>query len=172
MSEKRTPAAGNAQLPLALDGHQVGVGARQTPPALPPGGGGYLNECSGLNFEKKRHNGEIFAPRDPRLDDLQRMGLARVWMQIAEEIGVDAFLKLWRILDADPASWHNETILRVRLRPYRSYLRYQRNRFIESLAAQGMKPPEIQKRVRQQLGEDVSHRHITRLSKIDTLAMA
>lgn len=172
MSEKRSQSRENVQLPLLPPLPGQGVGARQTPPAHPPGGGGYQDVCTSLNFEKNRPNGEIFAPRDPRLDDLQRMGLARVWMQIAEEIGVDAFLKLWRILDADPASWHNETILRVRLRPYRSYLRYQRNRFIESLAAQGMKPPEIQKRVRQQLGEDVSHRHITRLSKIDTLAMA
>lgn len=100
------------------------------------------------------------------------MGLPRVWLQVSEAVGVDAFLKMWRIIDADPSAWHNDTILRVRLRPYRSYLRYQRNRYIEALTAQGLKPDEIQRRLRKQLGEDVSHRHITRLAKADKIERA
>jgi hypothetical protein len=100
------------------------------------------------------------------------MGLPRVWLRVAEAIGIDAFLATWRILDADPSTWHNETILRVRLRPYRSYLRYQRNRYIEALTAQGLKPEEIQRRLQRQLGESVSHRHITRLGKGDKLPQA
>lgn len=139
---------------------------------LPPGGGGYQDVCTVLEFEKKPPARKKNAAADPRLDELRRMGLPRVWLQVAEAIGVDAFLATWRILDADPATWHNETILRVRLRPYRSYLRYQRNRYIEALTAQGLKPDEIRQRLRKQLGEDVSHRHITRLAKADRLARA
>ena len=102
---------------------------------------------------------------DPRLDELKRMGLPRWFLRAAEELGTDAALAFWRILDGDPGNWHNDTTLRVRLRPYRSYLRFQRNRFIEALAAQGLRPDEIRVRLRRQLGEDVSHRHITRLAK-------
>lgn len=170
MNEKRSTEHENAQLTLLLGTNEQGVGARQAAPTLPHGGGGYLDICMGLEFQKKRDPAEKNAPRDPRLDDMQRMGLPRVWMLVAEAIGADAFLATWRILDSDPSSWHNETILRVRLRPYRSYLRYQRNRFIEMLAAQGLKPDEIKRRLRLQLGEDVSDRHILRLTKADRLA--
>ncbi len=173
MIEKRSPEQESAQLQLLLDTQTPGVGARQTPPPFPHGGGGYLDICTAANFGKKTAGAEKNAPaRDPRLDDLQRMGLPRVWMLVAEAIGADAFLATWRILDSDPSSWHNETILRVRLRPYRSYLRYQRNRFIEALVSQGLKPDEIKRRLRMQLGEDVSDRHILRLAKADRLARA
>ncbi|MBI3140988.1 MAG: hypothetical protein HYZ19_03890 [Rhodocyclales bacterium] len=111
--------------------------------------------------------GEVAQPkhdgRDPRLDELRRMGLQRVWIDVAEAIGIDAFLTMWRVLDADPMSWHNDTILRLRLRPYHSYLRFQRNRYIEALAAQGLRPDEIQVRLQRQLCESVSVRHIQRL---------
>lgn len=173
MSEKRSTRHENVQLHLLPDAPTPGVGARQAAPGLPIQGGGYQDVCTVLEFQKKPAGAEKSAPaRDPRLDDLQRMGLPGVWLEVAETIGVDAFLATWRIIDADPACWHNDTILRVRLRPYRSYLRYQRNRFIESLVAQGMKPAEVQARIRQQLGEDISHRHITRLAKADRLSRA
>ena len=172
MNEKRSPGHENAQMDLLGMACQQGVGARQESVAHHPEGGGYPDVCMVLDFEKKPPRAEKIAARDPRLDDLQRMGIPRVWMQVAEAIGADAFLETWRIIDADPASWQNDTFLRVRLRPYRSYLRYQRNRFIESLAAQGLRPDEIKRRLRAQLGEEVSDRHILRLAKADRLAQA
>lgn len=171
MEEKRSQDNESAQLSLLPGLQPGGVGARQTPQPLPPGGGGYLDVCTVLDFQKKAEDSKKTAPpADPRLDELRRMGLPRVWLRVAEAIGIDAFLTTWRILDADPSTWHNETILRIRLRPYRSYLRYQRNRYIEALTAQGLKPEEIQRRLQRQLGESVSHRHITRLGKGDRLA--
>lgn len=167
--EKRSSSRESAQLPLALDHPDQGVGARQAPRPTPPGGGGYQDVCTVFEFQKKPPTAEKKSTRDPRLDELRHMGLPRVWLQAAEAVGVDAFLKIWRIIDADPSSWHNDTSLRVRLRPYKSYLRYQRNRFIEALTVQGVKADEIKRRLRQQLGEDVSHRHITRLAKADKI---
>lgn len=173
MEEKRSQEHESAQLSLLPDYQTGGVGARQGAPALPPGGGGYQDVCTVLDFQKKPADSKKTGPAgDPRLDDLRRMGLPRVWLRVAEAIGTDAFLATWRILDADPSAWHNETILRIRLRPYRSYLRYQRNRYIEALTAQGLKPDEIQRRLQRQLGETVSHRHITRLGKGDRLTQA
>lgn len=172
MKEKRSPAGESAQLYLLPGLADEGVGARQTSQPPQAGGGGYLDIRSGPKFGKKTPAAENPAARDPRLDELHHMGLARCWLEVAEAIGADAFLTLWRILDADQANWHNDSILRVRLRPYRSYLRYQRNRFIEALAEQGLRPDEIQRRLRRQFGESVSNRHITRLSRADRLARA
>lgn len=173
MEVKRSREDENAQLSLLPDHQPGGVGARQGTQALPAGGGGYQDVCTVLDFQKKPEDSKKTGPAgDPRLDDLRRMGLPRVWLRVAETIGTDAFLATWRILDADPSTWHNETILRIRLRPYRSYLRYQRNRYIEALTAQGLKPDEIQRRLQRQLGETVSHRHITRLGKGNQVCQA
>lgn len=173
MEEKRSQDNESAQMTLLPDHQPGGVGARQVPTPPPPRGGGYPDVCTVLDFQKKPAAAKKTAPpADPRLDELRRMGLPRVWLRVAEAIGIDAFLTTWRILDADPSTWHNETILRIRLRPYRSYLRYQRNRYIEALTAQGLKPDEIQRRLQRQLGETVSHRHITRLGKGDRLTQA
>lgn len=38
---------------------------------------------------------------DPRLNEMREMGLQSVWIEVAEAIGVDAFLKMWWELDVD-----------------------------------------------------------------------
>jgi hypothetical protein len=91
------------------------------------------------------------------------MGLQRAWVRAAEEVGVDAVLTIWRILDADPASSYDGTTLRVPLRAWRTFLRYERNRYIDSLRSFGLSPREIQKRLVKQLGERISISHIRRV---------
>lgn len=160
MNEKRSSTDGNAQIPLFAQPPADGVGGRQprTPPV--PRGGGYPETCTVFKFSGKKN-----ATRDPRLDELRRMGLQRVWLEVAETIGVDNFLAMWRVLDVDPACGHAEGYLKITLKHYRSFLRYQRNRFIETLAAAGCTEDEIQVRLRAQLCETVSLRHIKRLAK-------
>lgn len=148
---------------LFSDPHDQGVGARQADPALPILGGGYQDVCTAVEFQKNARRAEKNAPRDPRLDDLRAMGLQRAWIRGAEEIGVDAVLALWRILDADPQSSYDGTTLRVPLRAWRTYLRYQRNRYIEQLRDIGHGPHEIQRRLARQMGERVSVSHIKRI---------
>lgn len=152
---KRSPAHESAQLPLSMSDLAPGVGARQGPSAHPPGGGGYQDVCTGSKFEKKR---------DPRLDDLRRIGLQRVWIDIAEQIGVDAFLVVWRNIDADPACSLDRSSLRVTIRVYRTYLRFQRNRYIEELSRIGLSDDEIHRRLSKQFGETISLRHIKRIT--------
>lgn len=148
---------------LLADLDEQGVGARQEEAPHPTVGGGYQDVCTGMKFEKKSTTEKIDR-RDPRLDDLRIMGLQRPWLLVAEEIGVDAMLAAWRILDADPSSSYDGTTLRVPLRSWRTYLRYQRNRYIDSLRNHGLAPQEIQKRLQRQLGERVSISHIKRLA--------
>lgn len=158
---KRSSWQENAQLDLFSSQPAHGVGARQTLPPLPLGGGGYLETCAVLKFSTRPPAPEKKC--DPRMLELEHMGLPRVWLDVAEEIGVDAFLATWRILDAEPSMRHKEGFLQIRLKLYRSFLRYQRNRYIEALAARGMKPAEIQRELSRQLCESVSIRHISRL---------
>lgn len=164
MMEKRSTEDKNAQMTLLLDTDTAGVGARQAGSGLPPGGGGYQDVCIAANFEKKAADAKKNAPdRDPRLEDLRSMGLQRAWVRAAEEVGVDAILTIWRILDADPQSSYDGTTLRVPLRAWRTYLRYQRNRYIEQLRDMGCGPHEIQRRLNRQMGERVSIPHIKRI---------
>lgn len=140
-----------------------GVGGRQALSPPPPGGGGYQNICKILNFDQNADQKK----RDPRLDEFRQMGLQRVWLEVAEEIGADNMLKMWRILDSDQASVGDDGRLLVPIRSYSTFLRYQRNRYIESLSDMGMKPKEIREKLRAQLCEQISLRHISRLIQPD-----
>lgn len=93
------------------------------------------------------------------------MGLPGFWLEMAREIGFDRFIQLWRRLDRE-ASMRADTdsMILVQLRRFSSYERYQRNRFIETLADLGLSRDEIRSRVQQDLGEELSDRHILRLS--------
>lgn len=85
-------------------------------------------------------------------------------LQVAHAIGFENFMSLWRILDGAPETWtDNESGIELRLPRLSAYKRYQRNRFIEAMAAMGMSQPEISRSVRRDLGEKVSDRHIWRL---------
>lgn len=138
-----------------------GVGGRQTNPPPSPGGGGYLNICKILKFQPEVDEKKI----DPRLEELKKMRLQQVWIRVAEEIGFDAFLSVWRILDADPASYGGGGRLEIPLRAYSSYLRYQRNRYIETLTGMGRDAKYIRDRLKEQLREKISLRHISRIQK-------
>lgn len=158
--EKRSSSQGIAQLSLDLPATSPGVGGRHSPPPPSTKGGGYQNKCEFFKFstaaEKKR---------DPRLDELREMGLQRVWLEVAEAIGVDGFLAVWRILSEDPASIGDVGRIEVAIRSFSAYQRYQRNRYIETLTAQGYTPEQIRRKLIEQTGEQISNRHILRLQK-------
>lgn len=155
--EKRSsqPGAGVDELP---DLHLVGGRHGLSPAAI--GGGGYL----GNRGASMSHMADA-AARDPRLAELERMGIARTHLRVAAEIGVDAFLTMWRIYDEDPAYRTDKGDLQITMRSYRAYLRFQRNRFIEALHASGKSVTEILARVKLELCEQVSKRHVYRLRK-------
>ena len=103
------------------------------------------------------------------------MGLPKVWIRVATEIGYENFLKFWRILDTaaelrEVRRSDNESMIEVQLRRYTSYKRYQRNRFIETLHATGLSPAAIQEAVKRQLGEKLDKSHIRKLAKKGRIA--
>lgn len=157
--EKRNSEGGIDQVQGVDQVLQQGVGGRQAPPPPPAGGGGYQDICGVFKFRPA--DGQ--KKRDPRLDELSAMGMPRTWLLVAEAIGIDAFLAMWRILDADE-SLHEDNMVKAHLRPYRSYLRFQRNRYIETLAALKVPCAMIRDMLKRQLGEEISERHIFNLA--------
>lgn len=137
-----------------------GVGGRHQASTPPPGGGGYPDNgaISELPLGAKKNRGA-----DPRLDELRDMGMRPRWIQIAEEIGVDAFLRLWRLLDENPPNMPGSTVY-VSMPRFTRYLRYQRNRFIEALVTAGVGSTDIRRKIKSELSEEVSVRHIDRIS--------
>ena len=129
------------------------VGARQARRAPPGGGGGYLNGCTPSGVRQ-----------DPRLRELAEIGLSSTWLSVAQLLGYDAFVAMWRLLSSDPALRNDDDQIELRLRPFRAFERYQRNRYIATLVQAGIKPSEIHTMVRQDLGEHLSYRHIKRLA--------
>lgn len=162
MSEKRSATHEIAQGDL----FGQGVGARQGAQADPAPGGEYLDNCDLQNFsnpapapddEKKR--------RDPRFEELARIGLPAVWMRIAERVGFDAWLDIWRMLSDDDSVRHDGGARLPKLRCYSAYSRYQRNRYIQALDAQGSPPQLIQEALRKNLGEYLDITNITRIAR-------
>lgn len=137
------------------------------------GGGGYLNECTPpevrqrrarKNFAKFPANSQLDPREAALLSELDAMGLSRVMLQIAQTIGFDNFMAMWEILDGSyEAMADNDSGIYIRLQRLSAYKRFQRNRFIEAMAAMGMSQPEISRSVTRDLGEKVSDRHIWRL---------
>lgn len=131
-------------------------------PYTPAGGGGYQDKCSILNFG---HPQKTAKKIDPRIEELRQMGLQAVWIDIAEDIGIDAFMRVWMILDADTTNIGDDGRIFVPIRSFKTYQRFQRNRYIEALDAIGKTPKEIKEILTSELCEVISLRHILRLIK-------
>lgn len=152
-----------------------GVGARQAHPSPSRRGGGYLDECNGSELSPRAQKkfagiGVSGAGRPEQireaqlLTELDAMGLSSVMLLVAAEIGFDNFMAMWQILDRAPeVLTDNESAIMLRLPRLQAYRRYQRNRFVEALAAAGWTQPEIREKVKAELGENLSQRHTRRL---------
>lgn len=154
MRERRSAAHAGAQLDWVDLTRDEGVGARQGHDQPTAGGGGYLDECTPSQLWE-----------EARLRELAEMGLPQVWLDVAREIGYDPFMRMWRVLDsAVELRSDSESMIEVQLRRFSSFQRYQRNRFIEALVNMGLSTTEIQNRVKRELGEELSVRHLVRLA--------
>lgn len=157
--EVRSATAARADLGAPEGGTAPGVGARQGDLFTSEGGGGYLDECTTSKLLE-----------GAKIRELADMGLPAIWLRVAERIGYDNFLDMWRILDT--AAEHrevrrseNESMIEVQLRRFRSFERFQRNRWIEELARNHLPNAVIQKAVKDRLGEKVDRSHIRRIAR-------
>lgn len=151
---KRSQWSASQQLDWVGHDDDGGVGARQAQEHEPGRGGGYLYECTTPQVWE-----------DVKFRELADMGLPLIWLEVARAIGYDSFLKMWQLLDAEYERRDNSDgrMIELELRRYRSFRRFQRNRFIESLAPL-MDNETIQLRVRVELGENLSLHHVRRLA--------
>lgn len=120
---------------------------------LPQRGGGYQHICT--------DSGAAVPPpaagADPRIDELRMVGIPRIWIRVARVIGFDAFVSMWQVL---MQATHVDQRSRVVVPNYTRYLRFQRNRLIRQLVAEGHGVDEIRDLVKQATGELVSESHI------------
>lgn len=130
-----------------------GVGGRQGGTPFPAGGGGYPDICT----EKK------LDLSDSRLNELRALGLQRVWLKIAESVGVDNFLTMWRLLCNEVDVYGD--MQRVYVPRFQTYLRFQRNRVILALRGEGKNWRAIRLELKRTIGEDVSENHIYKIVK-------
>lgn len=163
MAEMRSGRRARRGVDVARGLAGQGVGGRQPDLFAPAGGGGYLDECNPAEVSKT----DI---EHAKIRELEDMGLQQVWLTVARQIGYDAFIAMWRLLDAaaerrEMRLSDNESMIEVSLRRFASFRRYQRNRFIETLAAMGLPNTEIQSAVKGQLGENLTRNHIVRLAR-------
>ena len=131
VDESRSPSTG---------AHHGGVGARRRTRPVRRGGGGYLN---GRTHAELRD--------DPRLRELQEIGLREHWIEVAQEIGYDAFLAMWRLLSKRESLRDDSNQIALTLRPFASFERYQMNRYVETLIASGLSAVQIHSDIRQNL---------------------
>lgn len=137
----------------ALHAPAQGVGGRQPSPPTPLQGGGYQDIRTILNF----------CAGDMRIEDLKKMGLPARHLQLAEAMGIDAYLAMWRFVGSSVDFLNRCGYVELKMRPYKSFLRYQRNRLIQSLAGAGLLRSEIRRILKSDLGENLSTRHISRV---------
>lgn len=102
--------------------------------------------------------------RDPRIAELIDIGMPQLWIDVAHLIGYDDFVALWAAWSAEPSLRGRRHAIELRLRTIRSFEKYQRNRYIETLVAAGLKPRQIYTMLQTQLGEEMSLRHLKRLT--------
>ena len=78
---------------------------------------------------------------------MAEIGLSATWLSVARLLGYDQFVAFWRLLSSDPALRNDDDQIELRLRPFRAYERYQRNRYIATLVQADIKPSEDRKSV-------------------------
>ena len=139
------PPPGTPPSTRGVGGRQGGSGPRQ-------GGGGYLNGRTPPEFRK-----------DIRLRELSEIGLSKIWLDIAAAVGYDQFIGIWKNISSKPELRDDSNQVALTIRPFRAYERYQRNRYIDTLVAAGLRPSQVHEVVRHDLGENLTVSQITRL---------
>lgn len=118
-------------------------------------GGGYQHICT-------KTGARVGAPAapDPRLAELRRVGLPQPWPRVAAVIGFDAFMTLWQALATVDVANSRDRVVMPKLS---TYMRYQRNQLMRSLAAEGLDLEQIQQHLAAITSDVPSTSHIRRI---------
>lgn len=126
-------------------------------PRPPARGGGYQDVCTKTGAAVR--DGAA-AAADPRLDELRLIGLPQPWPRVAKLLGFDAFMLVWQALATVEETGTRDRVVLPKLA---TYLRFQRNQLVRSLAADGLSIDEIRAFLIETGGEAPSESHIRRL---------
>lgn len=80
-------------------------------------------------------------------------------------IGVENFFAMWKYLSSRPELINDDNQIEIQMRRFASYLKYQRNRYIETLVRSGLRPTEVRQVIRRDLGENLTVRHVQKLCR-------
>lgn len=157
-------AVGNENAPQRVPGsagenaNESQVGGRQQSLGLRVRGGGYPDICTDSIAA-----GSAPAARgaDPRIDELRTVGLPRIWITVAQEIGFEAFMRLWHVM---MRYGHVDDRSRVVVPNFSRYTRFQRNQLVRNLAMEGLDVDEIREAVNRATGEMISESQIRRFA--------
>lgn len=139
-----------------------GWGVGNHPPHPSRQGGGYLSICMPFEFSIPEPQKKNFG--DPRIGQLEIMGLPRIFIDVAEAIGFEAFMAMWKIFDGDPSlREQGPSAMRIVMRPFGAWERYERNRYVEHLFASGLTDAEVMQRLETQLGTELHDSSMRRL---------
>ena len=130
------------------------MGGRQhrSPPATR--GGGYPDICTQTEVPLS----------DPRMRELKQMALPSVWMSIAELVGFESFISLWKILDENFKPKYHRNCIRVDMPGFSRFERYQRNGYIRRVFTEtGLKAKHLRNVIKNDMGVELSVRQIDRI---------
>ena len=121
-------------------------------------GGGYQDVCTKIGAR-------VCAPApaaavDPRLAELRRVGLPQPWPRVAAVIGFDAFMTLWQALATVDVAGSRDRVVMPKLS---TYMRYQRNQLMRSLAAEGLDLEQIRQHLTTITSDVPTASHIRRI---------
>ena len=87
-----------------------------------------------------------------------------MFLDVAEVIGFEAFMAMWKIFDAEPSLRdQGPSAMRIIMRPLGAWQRYERNRYIEHLFTSGLSDAEVLTRLDRQLHTDLADVSVRRL---------
>ena len=93
------------------------------------------------------------------------MRLPADWVMVAETVGFDTFLALWRRISADVSLLHDGGQRMPKLRSYEAWTRRERDRYIMELARQGKNPAEVTRAVARNWREHLDPKHVAKIMR-------
>ncbi len=93
------------------------------------------------------------------------MRLPAAWVMVAETVGFDTFLTLWRRISADASLLHDGGQRMPKLRSYEAWTRRERDRYIIELSRQGKSAAEVARAVARNWREHLDPKHVAKIMR-------
>jgi len=144
--------------------HQAAVGARQIRPNSSGGVSGYQDECTAANNSNNSNSGKHNREHhDPRIGELIENGLSWRLVAVAEAIGYDSFIMLWRVTTTVFSDPDRPYSVRVTMPSINRLKTIERNRLIMTMASSRMNVDLIRNEVVRITGRNISERQVYRI---------